>query len=100
MRVPLIALNAAVAVWLIVETSIRARIRPALAFLAALPFVIPAPAAAANLLEAAGASIEPFVYILLLWRTRHRPFVVRLLLPACTLPPELPLYSLPARLVG
>jgi hypothetical protein len=100
MRVPLIALNAVVAVWVIAETSSRARIRPALAFIAALPLVIPAPAAAAHLLEAAGASIEPFVYILLLWRTRRRPFVFGLILAVGALHREFTLFALPALLVA
>jgi hypothetical protein len=57
MRLPLIALNAAVGVGLLVTFTSRLGIRPALAFLATLPFLVPTPAGAGHLLETAGASI-------------------------------------------
>src|SRR5205807_5837947 len=75
MRAPLVALNAAVGVWLIVEARRSAKLSTALAFVAALPFAMPTPAAGTYLVEAAGASIEPFVYVLLLWHMRRRPLV-------------------------
>ena len=48
-------------------------LRPALAFAASLFFVLPAPGTAAQLVEASGENIEPFLYIVLLWLTRNRP---------------------------
>jgi hypothetical protein len=100
MRLPLVALNVLVAIWLIAEISRSARLRPAIAFVAVLPFLIPTPAAAAYLVEAAGASIEPFVYILLLWHARRRPFALGLVLAFGTLHREFTLFALPALLLA
>jgi hypothetical protein len=100
MRVPLLVLNAVAAVWLIVEAHRSARLRPALAFTAALPFAMPTPAAGTYLVEAAGASIEPFVYVLLLWHTRRRPLVFGLVLAVGVLHREFTLYALPALLLA
>ena len=70
LRLPLVAMNIAVAIWLVVATSRRLALRPALAFVAALPFIVATPATGNTLLEAAGACVEPFVYVLLLWQFR------------------------------
>jgi hypothetical protein len=96
MRLPLIALNLAVAIWVMVEAGVSAKIRPAVAFVAALPFVIPTPAVGTHLVEAAGASIEPFVYVLLLWRLRRRPLAFGAVLAIGTLHREFTLFALPA----
>ena len=73
MRLPFLALNAITAVSLVTALTDSLRLRPALAFVAALPFVIPTPAAANHLLELAGACVEPFVYVHILWKLRRRP---------------------------
>ena len=56
-RLPFVVLNAVVAVWLIARLSGQNGLRPALAFVAALPFIMPTPAVSGQLLEFAG--IEP-----------------------------------------
>lgn len=96
MRVPLIALNALVAVWLITEICRRLGVRPWLAFVAALPFIIPAPVVAGQLLETAGACVEPFVYALLLWRLRRQPFAFGAVLSLAFLHREFTIFVLPA----
>src|SRR6185503_6013750 len=48
-------------------------LRPVFATLAAVFFVLPPPGSAAELVNVAGANLEPFLYILLIWITRHRP---------------------------
>jgi hypothetical protein len=99
MRAPLVALNAVVGVWLIAEARRSAKLPTALAFIAALPFAMPTPAAGTYLVEAAGASIEPFVYVLLLWRTRRRPLVFGIVLAVGVLHREFTLYAIPALLL-
>ena len=99
MRVPLVALNALVAVWLIAEIARRLGLRPLVAFVAVLPFVIPAPVAAAQLLETAGACIEPFVYVLLLWHFRRQPLVFGAVLAVGFLHREFTIFALPALVI-
>ena len=99
MRMPFVALNAALAVAFVVMLSTRLRIRPALAFVAALPFVIPTPATANQMLELAGACVEPFVYVLLLWRLRNRPMIFGGLLAIAFLHREFVIAVVPAILL-
>jgi hypothetical protein len=99
MRIPLVMLNAGVAVWLIAQLCRRLSIRPLWAFVAALPFIIPSPVVASQLLETAGACVEPFVYILLLWHLRGRPFAFGLVLSLAFLHREFTIFALPALIV-
>jgi hypothetical protein len=96
MRIPFVALNALVGVWLIVAVSRRLQMRPALAFVAALPFIVPTPAVSSQLLELAGACVEPFVYVLLLWALRRRPMAFGALLAFGFLHREFTIFAVPA----
>jgi hypothetical protein len=96
MRIPLVILNVIVAVWLTAGIRKRLRLSPAMAFVAALPFIMPTPAVSAQLLGMAGACIEPFVYVLLLWQLRFRPFLFGMLLAFGSLHREFTLLALPA----
>lgn len=73
LKLPLLAVNLAVAFLLLRILEREARLRPAIAAVATLCFVLPPPATAAMLVEANGVNIEPFLYVLLLWTTRRRP---------------------------
>src|SRR4029077_16344484 len=53
MRLPFVALNALVALWLVRAFATRLGLRPAFGFVAALPFIVPTPAASVQLLELA-----------------------------------------------
>ena len=96
MRLPLVALNALVAVWLVTELGRRLGLRPAVAFVAALPFIMPTPVVSSQLLETAGACVEPFVYVLLLWRLRHQPLTFGALLALGYLHREFTIFAVPA----
>jgi hypothetical protein len=96
MRLPLVILNVAVAVALVAGLSRRLALRPALALVTALPFIIPPPATSAYLLQTAGASVEPFVYVLLLWRLRGRPLAFGALLAVGYLHREFVIFTVPA----
>ncbi|HEY1913852.1 MAG TPA: hypothetical protein VGG73_23200, partial [Vicinamibacterales bacterium] len=99
MRLPLVLLNTGVAAWLIAALGKRLRLTSAVAFVAALPFIVPTPAMSSQLLEMAGASIEPFVYVLVLWQLRRRPLAYGCVLAFGTLHREFTLFALPAMLV-
>jgi hypothetical protein len=100
MRLPLVALNVAVAIWLVAAISRRLALRPVLAFVAALPFIIPTPATGNTLLEAAGACIEPFVYVLLLWQLRRVPIAFGALLAIGYLHREFVIFAVPALILA
>jgi len=74
LRMPLAIINGVVAVWLMREIARSVR-SPWLAFAAVLPFAAASAVLSANLLETLGASVEPFLYVLLLWALRGRPAV-------------------------
>ena len=95
-RLPFVVLNAVVAVWLIARLSGQNGLRPALAFVAALPFIMPTPAVSGQLLEFAGSCVEPFIYVLLLWTLRDRPLAFGLLLAVAYLHREFTIFTLPA----
>ncbi len=99
MRVPLTALNIAVAVWLLTSLGRRLGVRPLVAFAGALPFIMPGPVVAGQLLETAGACVEPFVYVLLLWRLKQRPLVFGAVLAIAFLHREFTIFAIPALIV-
>lgn len=73
LKLPLLAINLVVA-WLLVRVLVgEAGLSPMAAGLATVFFVLPGPGTAARLLEASGGTLEPFLYVLLLWLTRDRP---------------------------
>ncbi|MGE5242866.1 MAG: hypothetical protein ACM3SQ_01380, partial [Betaproteobacteria bacterium] len=73
LKLPLLLMNLAVGLLLVRLLERDAGLRPALALLASLFFVLAAPGTSAKLLEASGGNLEPFLYVLLLWLTRRRP---------------------------
>ena len=75
LKLPLLAVNLATALLLLALLERDAGLRPALAGAAIVPFVLPPPGTAAMFVDASGTSIEPFLYIPLLWATRRRPVV-------------------------
>jgi hypothetical protein len=99
MRLPLVLLNILVVTWLLAILVRRLRLSPAMAFVAVLPIVMPTPAVSSQLVEAAGASIEPFVYVLLLWTLRRRPFAFGALLAFGFMHREFTIFALPALVI-
>lgn len=96
LRVPLVAMNVGVAIWLVTAMSRRLSLRSSLAFVAVLPFIIPTPATGNTLLEAAGACVEPFIYVMLLWQFRRRPLLFGVVLAVGYLHREFAIFALPA----
>lgn len=100
LRLPFVGLNALVAAWLITTISRRPGLRPAFAFAAALPFVMPTPAVAERVIEANGSCVEPFVYVLLLWALRRRPWAFGSVLAIAVLHREFVIAAVPALLLA
>lgn len=91
-KIPLVILNVVTAVVLIRLIISHLHLRPAVAFLAALPFIVPTPIVAANFLQ----SVEPLLYVVILWALRDRPVAFGALLAFGFLQREFTMYALPA----
>jgi hypothetical protein len=95
LRLPLLIVNVIVAIWLMARLVARG-VGPGMAFLATLPFLAPGVLASKLLMEALGASVEPFLYVLLLWSLRRRPPAFGALFAFAYLHREFVLFVLPA----
>jgi hypothetical protein len=95
LRLPLLLINI-VAASMVVLILVHAGVRPVLGSFAALPLAAGPPVAAGELLTTLGASIEPFLYVLLLWQLRRRPAAFGALLCAGTLHREFTILAAPA----
>ena len=73
LKLPLLVMNGTIAVLLLRTFEREMGLRPTAAAAASLLFILPAPGLAAILMGSTGGSVEPFLYVLLLWVTRHRP---------------------------
>jgi hypothetical protein len=93
LRLPLVLVNCAVAVWLLLSIA-RTVASPWLAFVAVLPFAATTPVLSSHLLETLGASVEPFLYVLLLWTLRDRPIAFGLVLAIGFLHREFTIFAL------
>ena len=97
LKTPLVLLNVLAAVLLMRGVSSRLHLRPAIGFVAALPFIMPTPVIAGSFLQTLGSSgVEPLLYILFLWMLRGRPFAFGALLAFGFLHREFTMYALPA----
>jgi hypothetical protein len=99
LRLPLVAVNIAVAILLILRLERDVKLRPALALAASSFFILTAPGTASQLVEANGGNPEPFLYILLLWITWNRPLLFGAILGIGFLHREFTAYGLFALLV-
>jgi len=98
LKLPLLAINIAIGLLLLRTFVQETGLRPALALLPTLWFVLPAPGTAARLLDANGGNVEPALYIILLWLTRNRPGWGGLILGIGFLQREFTIYGLLALL--
>ena len=73
LKLPLLVINGAIALLLLRVLEREVGLRPAVALLPTLFFILPAPATAAMFLFANGGTVEPLLYVLLLWISRARP---------------------------
>ncbi|MEO8260273.1 MAG: hypothetical protein ABI868_23200 [Acidobacteriota bacterium] len=93
LKLPLLALNIAVGLLLVRLLEREVGLRPGLALVASLFFLIPPLGSTSVLLGAIGGNVEPFLYALLLWRTRYRPAWFGLILGVGFLQREFTIYA-------
>lgn len=99
LKLPLVAVNIAVVVLLLRILVREAGITAGTAALAVLPLALPAAGMAARMTEANGGNVEPFLYVLLLWMTRARPWLFGITLGVGVLHREFTAYGAAALLV-
>ncbi|PWT84697.1 MAG: hypothetical protein C5B57_04350 [Blastocatellia bacterium] len=75
LKLPLVIINIVVGLLLTTTLVGEAGLARWASVLASLFFLVPPPIAASRLAEASGVNLEPFLYTLLLWRTRERPLL-------------------------
>lgn len=73
LKLPVLAVNLAIALLLVRLLEQECGLRPRHALLASLFFVLAPAGTIGTLQEASGGTIEPLLYLLLLWMTRKRP---------------------------
>jgi hypothetical protein len=73
LKLPLWLLNAVTALLLVRVLCDDVGLQPAEALLASAFFVLASPGTAGQLMSALGVSVEPFLYVLLIWILRERP---------------------------
>ena len=98
-KLPLVLINVAIVAmlaWLLVHD---VRLSPWVALIPALPIALPAAGIAARTTEAMGGNVEPWLYVLLLWWLRDRPFALGLTLGVGVLHREFTAYGAAALLV-
>lgn len=100
LRASLVLTNFAVTTLLIVGLDRCGGLRPLHGLVAALFFAFAPPYTAALLVQANGANIEPFLFVLLLWMVRGRPFWFGVILAVGFLTREFTVYAVPVILVG
>jgi hypothetical protein len=99
LKLPLLAINLAVGVLLVWLLEREAGLRPRLALVASLFFLLAPLGTSSHLLETTGGNVEPFLYTLLLWLTRRRPALFGVIFGIGFLQREFTIYALIAVLV-
>ena len=99
LKLPLWLLNAVAALLLVRVLCDDVGLRPAEALLASAFFVLAPPGTAGQLMSALGVSVEPFLYVLLIWILRERPLWQGLVLGIGFLHREFTAYGFMAFLV-
>lgn len=99
LKTPLVVINIATVLVLLRLLIRDAGLSPWAALVVACPIALPAAAIAARTTEANGGNVEPWLYVLLLWWLRARPFAFGTLLGVGMLHREFTAYGAAALLV-
>ncbi len=99
LKLPLLAINLAVALLLLKLLQRESELTPALAAIAAVFFVVPPPGTAVHLLRPSGGIVEPLLYVLLLWVTRRHSVYFGLVLGIGFMHREFTIYGVVALLI-
>jgi hypothetical protein len=95
LRLPLLLVNVAVAL-LLIKLLTDSGAPAGLALVATLPIAAGGPVASAQLLLALGASVEPLLYVIVLWMLRNRPVPFGAFLSMASIHREFTLSAVPA----
>ncbi len=96
LKLPLLIVNLATSLLLVRLIEREAGLRPVVALVPALFFILIAPGTATLLLEASGGNVEPFLMVLVLWMLRRRPWAFGAVLAFGVLQREFTVYALGA----
>jgi hypothetical protein len=96
LKLPLLLVNVAVSVVLVLTLERASGLRPAVAIVPALFFILAPLGTTTLFLEASGGNVEPFLYVLILWAVRHRPLAFGAVLALGVLQREFTAYGLGA----
>ena len=98
LKLPILGINLAVVLIFLLCLEREIGLRPALALVPTLFFIMAPVGTAYVLLQASGGNVEPFLYVLLIWLVRRRPMVLGGLLAFGFLNREFTAYGLAALL--
>jgi len=96
LKLPLLAMNLATALLLVFMLRRDMDLSAPAATVAALPFILPSVGLSAVLMDSGGGSLEPFLYVVLLWLTRQRPLLLGLVFGIGFINREFTVYGLAA----
>jgi hypothetical protein len=98
LRIPMLVMNIVVALLLFRLLERDAGLRPWQAFVPTLFFALVSPGTAGHFVQTSGGTLEPLLYVLLLWATRMRPTLAGVIFAIGFLHREFTLYGLVALL--
>jgi hypothetical protein len=96
LRLPMLAMNVTIALLLLRQIERDVGLRPALALVPVLFFVVVAPGTAAHFTPASGGTLEPLLYVPLLWALRRRPTLAGVILGIALLHREFVIFGVVA----
>ncbi|HEX7779345.1 MAG TPA: hypothetical protein VF424_08915, partial [Vicinamibacterales bacterium] len=96
LKAPLLLVNLAIAALLPLALERASGLRPAVALLPALFFILAPPGTAGLFLEASGGNVEPLLYVLVLWLIQRRPLIFGAVLAVGILHREFTVYAVAA----
>src|SRR5262249_33306878 len=95
-KVPLLAMNLVIALLLVRTFQREMRLTPLQSFAVSLPFILPPVGLSAVFTESNGGNLEPYLYVVLLWVARKRPWLMGLVFGIGFLNREFTIYGLAA----
>ena len=98
LKLPILGINLAVAFVLLFCLERDLMLRPVMALIPTLFFVMAPLGTVSHLLQAAGGNVEPFLYVLLIWLVRRHPVILGTILAFGFLNREFTAYGLAALL--
>jgi hypothetical protein len=99
LKLPLLAMNIVIALLLVRTFEREMRLTPFQAFAVSLPFILPSVGLSAVFMDSSGGSLEPYLYIVLLWAVRRRTWLLGLVFGIGFLNREFTVYGLAAIVV-